>query len=310
MSDTETVSRARFLNALRQMDVLSISVDKYKESISTLKQQLAQAQEEAASAKEELEYANEKLNGVMAENAQLQEKLRGLLEKEAARAAEAKAESTDVKEAVPTSQNDKESPKMFGVATVKTSDRLNRAMLPQKPAEKEFDTDFTLYTDGACLGNGREGYGFGGWAAVIVNNKTGAETEMSGCAGPDTTNQVMELSGVQEGLDKLMEIGEQDSTVTVCSDSQYVIKGITEWSRGWEENGWRNSAGNPVKNQAIWKGLLDTLRTCGMSIGFKWTKGHADHYYNSLCDLLATTAAAEKARECNCHEFEENIPTY
>jgi ribonuclease HI len=40
------------------------------------------------------------------------------------------------------------------------------------------------------------------------------------------------------------------AAVQLVSDSQYVLKGLTEWRAGWERKGWRNSKGEPVANLA------------------------------------------------------------
>ena len=44
--------------------------------------------------------------------------------------------------------------------------------------------------------------------------------------------------------------------VELVSDSQYVLKGLTEWRAGWERKGFRNSKGEPVANLALWKRLF------------------------------------------------------
>ena len=330
MKKVETTTMAKLRNAVlanvRQCQVIE---DRNKE-ITLLTQKCAEKDKQILSLQEEITEATvslddtaEKLNAALAENARLAERLKSALAEsgtpktaQAAQAPSPAAENAGAEQLAADKEPEKpvaqaaQFPKMFGVKTVLTSERLNRGSLPAKPAGHEFNTDYTIYTHGACLGNGIRGLGFGGWAAVLVNNKTGAEMELSGNAGPDSTNQVMELSGVLNGLEKLSSYGKKDSTVTICADSQYVLKGITEWSTGWRKNGWCNASGNPVKNKDLWVKLLDAVDGCDMSLSFEWTKGHADHYYNSLCDLLATAAAAEKAKECNCHEFDENIPTY
>src|SRR5882672_5520666 len=85
-----------------------------------------------------------------------------------------------------------------------------------------------LSTDGACIGNP----GPGGWACVLrFGNHRG---EMFGCDA-DSTNNRMELRAVIEGLKALR----QPCAVTICTDSQYVQRGITEWLASWKAAGWR-----------------------------------------------------------------------
>lgn len=200
----------------------------------------------------------------------------------------------------------------FGVKVVNKNDRLDRSKLPPKPTKPEFATEYTIYTDGACLGNGKPGLGYGGWGFVLLDNvdTTTEPIEASGNAGPETTNQVMELTAALEGLRELSLLAPEDATVTLCSDSQYVINGITKWSPNWKANGWTNSKGDPVANKELWQELLNVVENCNLNIEFQWVKGHDSNHYNGVCDLLATSAAAIRAQECGCHEFDENIPEY
>lgn len=202
--------------------------------------------------------------------------------------------------------------KIFGVEMVSKNDRLDRSKSPPKPEKPEFDTDYILYTDGACLGNGRPGLGYGGWGYVILDNTNPNEAplEAAGNAGPNTTNQVMELTAVLQGLKELVLVADEDATITLCSDSKYAIDGITKWSINWQKNGWVNSKGDPVANMDLWKEILALLEKSGLNVEFKWVKGHDSNHYNSVCDLLATAAAADRAQECGCHDFDDEIPTY
>ena len=84
-----------------------------------------------------------------------------------------------------------------------------------------------LITDGGCIGNP----GPGGWACIIRYGEMAKELFGS---EPETTNNRMELRAAIEGLRALKEPCE----VTVTADSQYVIKGITEWIHGWKRRGW------------------------------------------------------------------------
>ena len=43
-------------------------------------------------------------------------------------------------------------------------------------------------------------------------------------------------------------------------DSQYVLKGMTEWLPGWKAKGWKTASKQPVKNVDLWQ-LLDAMVT-------------------------------------------------
>ncbi len=133
-----------------------------------------------------------------------------------------------------------------------------------------------LFTDGACSGNP----GPGGWGAIL--RFKGTEKELSG-GEADTTNNRMEMTGVIEGLSAL----KRSCKVKVFSDSQYVIKGMTEWLVQWKARGWKTADKKPVKNEDLWK-RLDEL--CAKhQVTWEWVKGHAGHPENERVDALART---------------------
>jgi len=136
-----------------------------------------------------------------------------------------------------------------------------------------------IFCDGACSGNP----GPGGYGAILRYG--GQEKEISGWA-PDTTNNRMELTAVIEALRQLT----RPCCITITTDSQYVVKGMTEWIAGWQHNGWRNSKKDPVLNRDLWEALLDASRQ--HSITWKWVRGHDGHAENERCDLLAREALA------------------
>ena len=135
-----------------------------------------------------------------------------------------------------------------------------------------------LYTDGACSCNP----GKGGWGAILIYNKT--EKEFSG-ASLHTTNNIMEMTAVIEGLKKLKEPCE----VEVYSDSAYVVNAFTnKWIEKWEANGWKTSGKKDVKNVELWLELKEL--TTIHKVKFIKVKGHSDNVYNNKCDKLATSA--------------------
>lgn len=136
----------------------------------------------------------------------------------------------------------------------------------------------TLYTDGACSGNP----GPGGWGAVLIYNDT--EKELSGFAD-ETTNNVMEITAVLEGLKALREPCEVD----IYSDSAYVVNSFLQgWIYNWMKNGWKTANKEPVKNKELWEELYNLTQT--HTVTFHKVKGHADNKYNNRCDELATGA--------------------
>ena len=138
-------------------------------------------------------------------------------------------------------------------------------------------TSALIWCDGACSGNP----GPGGWGAIIEQN--GRRRELSG-GSRKTTNNKMELIALIEALEDLPE----GTNVEIVTDSQYVVKGATQWIKGWIKNGWKNAAKEPVKNQELWRELYALLQTRPHK--FQWVKGHAGHAENERCDELARKA--------------------
>ena len=134
-----------------------------------------------------------------------------------------------------------------------------------------------IFTDGACSGNP----GPGGWAAILrYQNK---QKEIFG-AEKNTTNNRMELRAVIEALKSL----KSPCHVLLSTDSQYVMKGFTEWLPGWIARNWKSSDKKPIANQQLWQELLDL--SVRHQIEWKWIKGHNGHPENERCDALARAA--------------------
>ena len=140
-----------------------------------------------------------------------------------------------------------------------------------------------IFTDGACSGNP----GLGGWAAVLRYKDV--EKEING-GEEATTNNRMELKAVINALKMLKTACEAD----IYTDSQYVMKGATEWLRGWVANSWRTADKKPVKNSDLWQEIYHLNKQ--HTLRWHWVKGHAGHPENERCDLLAR-AAIESLRE-------------
>lgn len=152
------------------------------------------------------------------------------------------------------------------------------------PPVDDFSSDKSMivYTDGGC---DAKKDGIGAWAYLRVH-PNGSVTESVGCYH-GTTNNRMEMLAVINALAVIPE----DVPVTVVSDSEYVIKGITVWIRNWVRNGWRSAGGGPVKNQDLWEILLALYKT--RKVKFEHVKGHTGHPQNERCDALCTDAMIE-----------------
>lgn len=143
-----------------------------------------------------------------------------------------------------------------------------------------------IYTDGSCLGNGKEGMNnHGGWAAIVIRNDN-EQHQRSGHA-PHTTNNQMELQAVIEGLKMIFPT---EDTIIIHSDSTYVVNGLNSWMTGWKKRGWRKADKKPVQNLEQWK-ELDSLKDFYPNLQAQWVRGHSGDPMNELADSLAVDAS-------------------
>jgi ribonuclease HI len=144
-------------------------------------------------------------------------------------------------------------------------------------------TSIEVFCDGACSGNP----GPGGWGAILRYN--GTEKELAGFEA-DTTNNRMEMLAVITSLETLT----RPCQVKITTDSQYVVKGATEWIKGWLKNNWKNSQKKDVMNRDLWERLLAASKP--HTVTWHWVKGHAGHAENERCDELARAAILANTR--------------
>jgi len=140
--------------------------------------------------------------------------------------------------------------------------------------------DVEIFTDGACSGNP----GPGGWGAIL--RYRGVEKELKG-GEILTTNNRMEMMAVLVALRSLS----RPCAIDLYTDSQYVMKGATEWLRGWKARGWQTADKKPVKNEDLWRALDETASR--HRITWHWVKGHAGHAENERADQLARDGIAQ-----------------
>lgn len=135
-----------------------------------------------------------------------------------------------------------------------------------------------ISVDGSCLGNP----GAGGWACILRYG--GAERVLRGGV-PQATNNRMEMMGAIEGLRALKRRCE----VRVFTDSEYLLRGMTQFLGRWQSNDWQSTSGNSVASRDLWEELAelaDYHRVTWVHVG-----GHAGHGDQERCDRLAAQAA-------------------
>lgn len=152
---------------------------------------------------------------------------------------------------------------------------LEVAFTPPPPGVVE------IYSDGSGRESGPGGYG-------VILRYGEHEKELSGFE-PASTSQRMELIAAIRGLEAL----NNRSKVRVFSDSQYLVRGMSEWLRGWVRAG-RLETPEALKNQDLWRQLASLSGK--HEVTWEWLPGHAGHHFNERCDKLAKRAAQEGVR--------------
>ncbi len=136
-----------------------------------------------------------------------------------------------------------------------------------------------IYTDGSY----RPSTKLGAYGVLIIGDQ-GERTILKGVV-ENTTNNVVELQAFIEAL-KYIKAHQLDKThkIEIFSDSQYVVKGATEWYTKWKKNGYMTSARTPVKNLEQWK-EVEAL-TMEVRCTLTWVKAHANNISNNEIDKI------------------------
>jgi ribonuclease HI len=161
----------------------------------------------------------------------------------------------------------------------KSPHQPNRPGQPDLPGDQARPNQLVMYTDGASRGNP----GPGGYGTILF---WGSHKKELSAGYRRTTNNRMELMAVIAGLKALNRDG---ITITIYSDSQYVVKAVEE---GWLKNWIATNFKGGKKNKDLWLEFHELAKK--HHIRFKWVRGHADNQYNNRCDELATMAADGK----------------
>jgi ribonuclease HI len=156
-----------------------------------------------------------------------------------------------------------------------------------------------IHLDESCLGNGREGENPGGAGGLIeVRTRSGVQRRDFNLCAPATTNNRMALAGATRALE-LLSGKERRLHVLMVSDSQYLVRGISEWVPVWAARGWTRKGG-PIENLELWKKLR--LAETKHRVRWEWVRGHAGHPKNEYANDLAIEAARTQVAHPNAVE--------
>lgn len=148
-----------------------------------------------------------------------------------------------------------------------------------------------VYTDGACLRNGKS-HSSAGYGVYFGDNHPRNEGRYLDTAAP--TNNKAELKAIERALE--ITSNDRSSKLNIYSDSGYAIKSVTDYSKNWKNNGWKTANGQDVKNkeqiQRIDQLVQDRQQHGGVQ--FHHVYGHSGNKGNDAADRLARDAAVKK----------------
>jgi ribonuclease HI len=146
-----------------------------------------------------------------------------------------------------------------------------------------------IYADESCLGNQFRDRSRPGAAAGLIerfDTRRGWYRRDYAVFEADTTNNRMAIRSAIVGLESL----KRPCDVVFTSDSQYLVRGMSEWVHGWARKGWKRRGG-PIENLESWQKLVECTRP--HRIEWRWVRGHADHPKNEYANDLAIQSARE-----------------
>lgn len=151
--------------------------------------------------------------------------------------------------------------------------------------------EYEIYTDGACIGNGKA-ENIGGWSFVFV--KEGKNYFESVGVVFDTTNNRQEMLAVLNALRCCVE--HDIVSFVLYSDSQYVVKGFNDWMYGWKVKQWRRGQFRDlIPNADLWQELF-AIKLKFESVNMQWVRGHNGNKWNEYADQLIEREMALKQK--------------
>eukprot|EP00922_Rhytidocystis_sp_ex-Travisia-forbesii_P032605 GHVS01048446.1.p1 GENE.GHVS01048446.1~~GHVS01048446.1.p1 ORF type:complete len:175 (-),score=22.14 GHVS01048446.1:182-676(-) len=148
--------------------------------------------------------------------------------------------------------------------------------------------DLELYSDGACLNNGRDGAEAGYGVYVSGVTKRFLQNEIGTVPGKET-NQRAELYAVTRALTMVEDwLQEKDCVVFIRTDSDYSVRCCTEWVERWKMNGYRNHRGHPVANRDLIVWIVDTMEEWEDRVVLSWIPREENVEADKLARLAVT----------------------
>ncbi|KAL5289246.1 RNASEH1.2 family protein [Megaselia abdita] len=136
-----------------------------------------------------------------------------------------------------------------------------------------------VYTDGACINNGRQNPSAGFGVYWGPGHRLNAAEPVNGKA----TNNVGEIQGAIYAIETAIQY--RIERLLIRTDSAFLLNAATKWIYRWCNNGWRTYNGNIVRNVEDFQNLLELLYC--VDVEFEKVKGHNGIGGNIESDRLA-----------------------
>ncbi|OMJ17848.1 Ribonuclease H [Smittium culicis] len=147
----------------------------------------------------------------------------------------------------------------------------------------------TVYTDGSCLGNGKNGSSAGVGVYFDDNDHRNVSERLDGLQ----TNNRAELTAIKRALETVRDTdsGNTARDVEIKSDSQYAINATTKWHSKWSSNGWKTADGGEVKNRDLIEDIAVLKSERAGNVKFSYVPAHSSIHGNEKADRLAVRGA-------------------
>ena len=152
--------------------------------------------------------------------------------------------------------------------------------------------EMTVYTDGACMLNGKRNAKCGSGIWIEENHPLNKALKVP---GEKQSNQVGEITAVIAAAETIPNY----CKLTIITDSMYVIEGLTKHLQEWEDKGWIG-----IKNAELFKRAAYLLKRRSAPTYLEWVKGHQGVQGNEESDKLAK----EGAMKITYDDLPLNIP--
>lgn len=127
-----------------------------------------------------------------------------------------------------------------------------------------------IFTDGIAINENtpdqRAGCGL-----YFVPGTRGIGQPLEDVPGHTRTTNRAELRAALIALSIRFWPGEGFRRIVIGASSEYVVKGVCEWSEAWRRRGWRTSRGTAVTNRDLWEMLfakVEEFEQTGIEVQF------------------------------------------